>query len=374
MTEYADIDKLLSELRHGHSCLLLNENSAGGMTGFVVVAAEHCEAEHIAFMARQARGLVCLAMTPQRCEELELPLMVEGDDSLSPFTLSIEAATGIDTGISAADRARTVRVAVDASSQASDLVQPGHIFPIAAAAGGVLTRTAPAEAAMDLATLAGLLPSAVFTEVLDNNGAVADADYLLGFADQHQLVVGQVSDLVTYRLANQKTISAVRRGTLQTRHGVFSATAYQDTTQGRLHVALTKGVIDAAKPTLVRVHVTSVFRDLVGTTLDGHASWSFDDSLKAIAESESGVLVLLSKPEATDDLLHDIDRLLGEPERDKADSPNAYNQIGMGAQILRDLGVGQIRLLGAPLKYNALAGFGLEVVDFVTPPEAAESH
>ena len=224
MTEYADIDKVLSELRHGHSCLLLNENSAGGMTGFVVVAAEHCEAEHIAFMARQARGLVCLAMTPQRCEELELPLMVEGDDSLSPFTLSIEAATGIDTGISAADRARTVRVAVDASSQASDLVQPGHIFPIAAAVGGVLTRTAPAEAAMDLTTLAGLLPSAVFTEVLDNDGAVADADYLLGFADQHQLVVGQVSDLVTYRLANQKTIRAVREGTLQTRHGVFSAT------------------------------------------------------------------------------------------------------------------------------------------------------
>ena len=374
MTEYADIDKVLSKLRHGHSCLLLNENSAGGMTGFVVVAAEHCEAQHIAFMARQARGLVCLAMTPQRCEELELPLMVEGDDSLSPFTLSIEAATGIDTGISAADRARTVRVAVDAASQASDLVQPGHIFPIAAAAGGVLTRTAPAEAAMDLATLAGLLPSAVFTEVLDNDGAVADADYLTGFANQHQLAVGLVSDLVTYRLANQKTIRAVREGTLQTRHGVFGATAYQDTTQGRLHVALTKGVIDAAKPTLVRVHVTSVFRDLVGTTLDGHASWSFDASLKAIAESEGGVLVLLSKPEATDDLLHDIDRLLGEPESDKVGSLDAYNQIGMGAQILRDLGVGQIRLLGAPLKYNALAGFGLEVVDFVAPPDAAESH
>ena len=374
MTEYADIDKLLSALRPGHSCLLLNENSAGGMTGFVVVAAEHCEAQHIAFMARQARGLVCLAITPQRCEELQLPLMVEGDDSLSPFTLSIEAATGIDTGISAADRAHTVRVAVDTASQASDLVQPGHIFPIAAAAGGVLTRTAPAEAAMDLATLAGLLPSAVFTEVLDNDGAVADADYLLGFADQHQLVMGLVSDLVTYRLANQKTIRAVREGTLQTRHGVFSATAYQDTTQGRLHVALTKGVIDAAKPTLVRVHVTSVFRDLVGTTLDGHASWSFDASLKAIAESEGGVLVLLSKPEATDDLLHDIDRLLGEPTSDKVGSLDAYNQIGMGAQILRDLGVGQIRLLGAPLKYNALAGFGLEVVDFVAPPDAAESH
>ena len=313
MTDYADIDKVLSELRHGHSCLLLNENSAGGMTGFVVVAAEHCESSHIAFMARQARGLVCLAMTPQRCEELELPLMVEGDDSMSPFTLSIEAATGIDTGISAADRARTVRVAVDAASQPADLVQPGHIFPIAADVGGVLTRTAPAEAAIDLTTLAGLLPSAVFTEVLDSEGAVAGADYLADFADRHELVVGQVSDLVTYRLANQKTISAVRRGRLESRYGVFEVTAYQDTTQGRVHLALTKGQIQSATPTLVRVHVTAVFRDLVGTTLDGHASWSFDASLKAIAESESGVLVLLSKPETAEDLLQGIDRLLGEP-------------------------------------------------------------
>ena len=374
MTGYADIDKVLSELRHGHSCLLLNENSAGGMTGFVVVAAEHCESSHIAFMARQARGLVCLAMTPQRCEELELPLMVEGDDSMSPFTLSIEAATGIDTGISAADRARTVRVAVDAASQPADLVQPGHIFPIAAAVGGVLTRTAPAEAAIDLTTLAGLLPSAVFTEVLDSEGAVAGADYLVDFADRHELVVGQVSDLVTYRLANQKTISAVRRGRLESRYGVFEVTAYQDTTQGRVHLALTKGQIQSATPTLVRVHVTAVFRDLVGTTLDGHASWSFDASLKAIAESESGVLVLLSKPETAEDLLQGIDRLLGEPEGDTVSSQDAYNQIGMGAQILRDLGVGQIRLMGAPLTYNALAGFGLEVVDFALPPDAPADH
>ena len=374
MTDYADIDKVLSELRHGHSCLLLNENSAGGMTGFVVVAAEHCESSHIAFMARQARGLVCLAMTPQRCEELELPLMVESDDSMSPFTLSIEAATGIDTGISAADRARTVRVAVDAASQPADLVQPGHIFPIAAAVGGVLTRTAPAEAAIDLTTLAGLLPSAVFTEVLDSEGAVAGADYLADFADRHQLVVGQVSDLVTYRLANQKTISAVRRGRLESRYGVFEVTAYQDTTQGRVHLALTKGKVESATPTLVRVHVTAVFRDLVGTTLDGYASWSFDASLKAIAESESGVLVLLSKPETAEDLLQGIDRLLGEPEGETASSQDAYNQIGMGAQILRDLGVGQIRLMGAPLTYNALAGFGLEVVDFALPPEAPADH
>ena len=371
MADFADIDKLLSELRHGHSCLLLNDNSAGGITGFVMTAAEHCQADHIAFMARQARGLVCLALTPQRCEELELPLMVEGDDSLSPFTLSIEAATGIDTGISAADRARTVQVAVDALSQPSDLVQPGHIFPIAAAAGGVLPRTAPAEAAVDLTTLAGLTPAAVFTEVLDGEGAVASGDYLAEFAERHDVVVGRVSDLVTYRLANQKTVSTVRSGVLQSRYGEFKVTAYQDTIHQRVHLALTVGDIRADHPTLVRVHVTAVFRDLIGTTIEGHASWSFDASLRAIAEAEAGVLVLLSKPETAEDLISGIDRLLGSPAAElSSSSSDAYNQIGMGAQILRDLGVGQIKLMGAPLKYNALAGFGLEVIEFVAPPES----
>jgi 3,4-dihydroxy 2-butanone 4-phosphate synthase/GTP cyclohydrolase II len=367
MTDFAQIDQVLSALRHGQSCLMLNENSAGGVTGFVVVGGEHCEPDHIAFMARQARGLVCLAMTPARCAELALPLMVEGDDSQSPFTLSIEAATGIDTGISAADRARTVRVAVDATSRAADLVQPGHIFPIAAAAGGVLTRTAPAEAAIDLATLAGLIPAAVFTEVLDNEGALADGSFLEAFAQRHQLVAGRVSDLVTYRLAHQRTIELVRQAAMRTRHGEFEVFAYRDMTHGRVHIALKRGSINAAQPTLVRVHVTAVLRDLVGTTLDGRASWSFDASLKAIAEAESGVLVLLGKPETADDLLGDIDRLMGQSQADSQPGTDGYNQIGMGAQILRDLGVGQIRLLGAPLKYNALAGFGLEVIDFLAP-------
>ena len=232
----------------------------------------------------------------------------------------------------------------------------------------MLTRTAPAEAAVDLATLAGLLPAAVFTEVLDAQGAVAGSEYLTTFAEQYQLVVGQLSDLVTYRLANQKTISAVRKGTLETRHGALDVVAYQDTTQGRVHLALKKGEIRADQPTLVRVHVTAIFRDLVGTTLDGRTSWAFDASLKTIAEAEAGVLVLLSKPETPDDLLSDIDRLWRSAEPETASGADAYNQIGMGAQILRDLGVGKIRLMAAPLKYNALAGFGLEVTDFVAPP------
>ena len=231
----------------------------------------------------------------------------------------------------------------------------------------MLTRTAPAEAAIDLATLAGLSPAAVFTEVLDAEGAVADAPFLTEFAARHELVVGRVSDLVTYRLANQKTVTVQRQGILESRFGRFEMRAYQDATHGRVHLALSKGVIDAASPTLVRVHITAVLRDLIGTSLDGMASWSLDASLTAIAEANAGVLVLLSKPESPEDLMHDIDRLLGDTEVDQPSGAEGYNEIGLGAQILRDLGVGQIKLLASPTKYNALAGFGLEVVEFISP-------
>ena len=346
---------------------MLNENSVGGGTGFVMVAAECCEAEHITFMARQARGLICLGLTHDRCSELQLPLMVEGDSSLSPFTLSIEAASGIDTGISAADRAQTVRVAVDTESRPSDLVQPGHIFPIAASEGGVLTRTGPAEASIDLANLSGLLPMAVFTEVLNDQGALAEKDFLIDFAKQHNLLIGRVSDLVNFRLANQNTIDLIRQGEIESRFGQFQLHAYRDLTQDRIHLALSKGEITVAKPTLVRVHVAAVFRDLVGTSLDGHAFWSFDASLRAIASEEAGVLLLLSNPETPEDLLYGLDRLLGAADLESSYNSDAYNEIGVGAQILRDLGVGQIRLLGAPLKYSDLAGFGLEVIEFMEP-------
>ena len=223
-----------------------------------MTAAEHCQADHIAFMARQARGLVCLALTPQRCEELELPLMVEGDDSLSPFTLSIEAATGIDTGISAADRARTVQVAVDALVSHPIWCSP-VIFSRLRQRRRCIDSHGPCRGGCRPDNLAGLTPAAVFTEVLDGEGAVASGDYLAEFAERHDLVVGRVSDLVTYRLANQKTISTVRSGVLESRYGQFKVTAYQDTIHQRVHLALTVGDIRADQPTLVRVHVTAVF-------------------------------------------------------------------------------------------------------------------
>jgi 3,4-dihydroxy 2-butanone 4-phosphate synthase/GTP cyclohydrolase II len=326
-------------------------------------------------MARQARGLVCLGVTRARASQLELPLMVEGgEQEIAPFTLSIEASTGIDTGISAADRARTIRVAVAADAKPSDLVQPGHIFPVVAAEGGVLTRVAAAEAATDLAAMAGLSPSAAFTEVLDNAGGLADGDDLLVFAEQHDLPVGRVSDLVHYRLQNQRTVERIREGRIETAHGPLQLTAYRDTTQHRVHLALTQGSPEPDVPTLVRVHTTAVLRDLVGTQLSGRSSWRFDASLAAIAAADSGVLVLLDKPETSEELLAGIDSLLGEEAAEEVASVgDGYALVGIGAQILKDQQVGKIRLLGAPVKYNALSGFGLEVTEFVSvTPESAD--
>ncbi len=360
--------QLVSALRHGHMVLLMIDNSAGSATGVVAMAAELCEAEHITFMARKARGLVCLGITKARCEQLALPMMVEGSTAdAASFTLSIEAAVGIDTGISAADRARTVRAAVLPDAKPSDLVQPGHIFPVAAAEGGVLMRADRAEATTDLVRLAGLLPAAVFTDVLNTAGDLARDDEVLAFAAAHELPVGRVSDLVHFRLANEHTVTRLREGQVATAHGPLQLTVYHEATQKQLHLALSRGDIRPDAPTLVRVHITSILRDLVGTELNGHQSWRFDDSLKAIAGAERGVLVLIHKPETSDDILASVDRLLGNTAMEASSNTYGYASIGLGAQILHDLGVGQINLLGPPVKYNALSGFGLEVVDFVSP-------
>lgn len=363
-------DELASELRHGRLVVLRMDDSTGSASGMVVGAAEHCTPAHITFMAREARGLVCLGLERSRCRQLQLPLMVEGGaDDVAPFTLSIEAAQGIDTGISAADRAHTVRTAVAADAKPQDLVQPGHIFPIAAAEGGVLVRADRAEAATDLVRLSGLLPAAVFTDVLDTGGDLASVLALDSFVARHGLAQGRVSDLVHFRLTHERTVERLREAEVDTAHGRLHLTAYRDTTQGLIHLALSRGRIEPGAITLVRVHVASALRDLVGTTLEGVASWRFDASLRAIAVAERGVVVLISKPETPEELLAGVDRLLEGAVTDTAVSADGYASVGLGAQILRDLGVGRIRLLGAPVKYNALSGFGLEVVDYLSPTD-----
>ncbi len=363
------LDRLISDFRHGRSVLLVSDNGAGEPTGVVAVAAEYCKAQHITFMARQARGLVCLALTQERCETLRLPPMV-GTREQGAFTLSIEAAQGIETGISAADRALTIQVAVAPDSIAEDLVQPGHVFPVCVAEGGVLTRTGAAEAAVDLSRIAGLTEASVFTEVLDAEGEVASGHQLYQFAKIHHLTVGSVSELVHFRLSNERTVECIQSGQIETAHGELTLSVYREQTEQRVHLALHKGVIRANRPTLVRVHSVSTLRDLIGTRLKGRLSWRFDESLEAVTQAAAGVLVVLSKPESVEDLLDTVTQLIEGDDGAVKDDNQSYSDVGMGAQILSDLGVGQIHLLGPPLKYNALAGFGLEVVEFLGPGNA----
>jgi 3,4-dihydroxy 2-butanone 4-phosphate synthase/GTP cyclohydrolase II len=362
------VDELISDLRQGRMVVLVDDDADSRNEGVVMVAAEHADAKHINFMARQARGLVCLTLTSDRCRQLNLPPMVDGAcGEKSNFTLSIEAAEGIDTGISAADRARTVQAAVAPYATPADIVQPGHIFPLEVVAGGVLTRAGHTEAASDYARLAGLLPAAVITDILTPDGLLADGPALAEFAARHQLKIGTIADLIHFRMVNERTIRRVREGTITTAYGAFQLTAYRDQTTGGVHLALARGEIKRDRPTLVRVHAQSALRDLVTSEIAGRATWSMGKCLAALAESEQGVIVLLERNEGGEQLLASIDMALGKFAPGAPGAADTYNTVGLGSQILRDLGVGKIHLMGAPMKYNAISGFDLEVLEFVDP-------
>lgn len=362
LPDITGVGELLDDVRHGRMVVLVDDRDESRNEGVVMVAAEYCDPSHITFMARRARGLVCLALTSDRCQQLSLPPMVEGNGSENArFTLSIEAAHGIDTGISAADRAHTVRVAVAPKAKPSDIVQPGHIFPLTAENGGVLIRAGQTEAAVDYARIAGLTPAAVIADILDADGAIANAPQLAAFAEEHGLRVGTIADLIHYRMANERSIEPVRHGVVSTRFGEFRLSVYRDSTHGGLHVALARGEINAERPTLVRVHATSTLRDVLGTQVQGAGDWSVDRCLERIAGEGEGVLVLLSRAESAEQLLASVDLALGDREPMEHAAHEIYNTVGLGSQILRDLGVGRIRLMGAPIKYNAISGFGLTV-------------
>jgi 3,4-dihydroxy 2-butanone 4-phosphate synthase/GTP cyclohydrolase II len=292
-------------------------------------------------------------------------MVEEAEGENSNFTLSIEAAVGIDTGISAADRARTVQAAVAPHAVPADIVQPGHIFPLTVVPGGVLTRAGHTEAASDYARLAGLLPAAVIADILTPEGTLADGPALVEFARQHQLKIGTIADLIHFRLVNERTIRRIREGKIQTAHGEFQLTAYRDQTEGGVHLALSQGEIKADEPTLVRVHVASTLRDLASCELPERPSWSINRCMQAVAEAGRGVIVLLAREESVDQLLASVDMALGQDQAVAA-TPDSYTTVGLGSQILRDLGVGKIHLMGAPIKYNAISGFYLEVLDFVS--------
>lgn len=368
------VEELIQDIRLGKMVILMDDEDREN-EGDLVMASECVKPQDINFMAKNARGLICLTVTEDRCRQLALPLMVDGVTGTqfgTKFTLSIEATEGVTTGISAADRAHTVRTAVARGAKPSDIVQPGHIFPIMAQPGGVLTRAGHTEAGCDLSRLAGFEASATIVEIMNEDGTMARRPELEKFAEQHNLKIGTIADLIHYRVINERTIEKLNEGLVNTDHGEFSLHSYKDLLSGDLHHALVKGNVAAEEATLVRVQSAASIRDLFGTQPGDTVSWNIQRCIKRIAEEGSGVVVLLAHQETPAEVLASIEIATGKkaapltPSEGGSNS-NVYLTVGLGSQILRDVGVSKIRLMGAPIKYNAISGFDLEVVEFVAP-------
>jgi 3,4-dihydroxy 2-butanone 4-phosphate synthase/GTP cyclohydrolase II len=337
------------------------------------MAASRVRPEDINFMARYGRGLICLTLTRNRCEQLRLPLMVSNTDArkTTNFTISIEAAEGVTTGISAHDRARTVLAAVAPDARPDDLRQPGHIFPLMAQPGGVLTRAGHTEAGCDLARLAGLAPAAVIVEILNDDGAMARRDDLLRFARRHSLKIGTIADLIRYRLETEESVEAISDVEVATPFGAFRMVCFEDHVNQTVHLALVRGVLDPGAPTLVRVHRQETLSDVVGVQ-DPGLHRPLRDALRLISEHGSGVIVILRPEESARDLMKTV-HSLGKAESSSSTRERTMDlrTFGIGAQILRALGVKRMRVLSQPKHMHALSGFGLEVVEYVSA-EAAE--
>ena len=354
------IQDIITEIRAGRMVVLVDEEDREN-EGDLVFAAQFVTPEKINFMAKHGRGLICLTLTEAHCKQLNLPLMVRNNGSPlgTNFTLSIEAASGVTTGISAADRARTVQVAADKSAKPGDIVQPGHIFPLMAQNGGVLVRAGHTEAGCDLAHLAGLTAASVICEILKDDGEMARLPDLIEFAKIHGLKIGAIADLIEYRSQHEKLIERMGQRVVQTAYGTFALTLYQDKTTQSTHLALTKGDIQPDVETLVRVHEPLSVLDFLEQTSFKNST-SVHDALLKISQSPSGVLVLLHRNETSQELLT---RALAAPEAHQV-TPWDARSYGIGAQILRDLNVGKMRLIATPRKLPSMTGFGLEVVGY----------
>ncbi|NKF24728.1 bifunctional 3,4-dihydroxy-2-butanone-4-phosphate synthase/GTP cyclohydrolase II [Solimonas marina] len=359
------IEDIIADFKAGKMVILMDDENREN-EGDILMAAELIRPEDINFMARFGRGLICLTLTQERCRQLRLPQMVSRNEEnhKTAFTVSIEAAEGVTTGISAHDRARTVQAAVKKDARPEDVVQPGHIFPLMAQPGGVLTRAGHTEAGCDLARLAGLEPAAVIVEVLNEDGTMARRPDLEKFAREHGIKLGTIADLIRYRLDNEHTVERVAETHVATEDfGDFRLVTYQDTIDNTVHLAMVKGAIDAATPSLVRVHLRNTLQDVLGVQHDDFA-WPLRRALKRIADEGSGVVVLLRKPESAREFVQQIVSLNMDASGTHDTRP-LLRTYGIGAQILSDLGVRKMRVLSAPKRMQGISGFGLEVVEYV---------
>ncbi len=360
-------EEIIEDPKAGKMVVIMDDEDREN-EGDLLMAAEAVKPDDVNFMARYGRGLICLTLSQQRCQQLRLPLMV-GDNTAAletNFTVSIEAAEGVTTGISATDRAVTIQAAVSKEARPEDLVQPGHIFPLMAKPGGVLTRAGHTEAGCDLARLAGFEPAAVIVEILNEDGSMARRNDLESFARQHQLKMGTIEDLIRFRIENEKTLERIVETNFPTDYGIFKLLAYEDAIDQELHLALVKGELNTSKPVPVRVHVQNTLHDsLCGTSGRG---WPLQDVMKKIDNMGNGVIVFLRQSETPRSMVQNIEAIMRGEEHEKYDASHAEDlrTFGIGAQILADLGIHKMKLLSAPKKFHALAGFGLEVVEYIS--------
>ena len=364
---FSDIEDIVADIRDGKMVIMVDDEDREN-EGDLLMAAEKVRPENINYMARYGRGLICLTLSRERCAQLRIPLMVHETDEhhATNFTISIEAAEGITTGISAHDRAKTVQVAVAPDAKPDDLKQPGHIFPVVAQAGGVLARAGHTEAGCDLARLAGLESAAVIVEILNEDGSMARRPDLEKFARKHSIRIGTIADLIRYRLEKERYVERIDKKPVQTAHGEFTLYCYDDHLNQTVHLALVKGDIQASTEPLVRVHLQDTLGDILGIQSPA-LGWPMDSVIERISREDVGVIVMLRDQQSSRELMDAVGSL--SEVKDDLESRRSGDEVlrtyGVGAQILRDLGVQRMRVLSAPKQMYAISGFDLEITEYV---------
>jgi len=364
---FSDIEDIITDIRAGKMVIMVDDEDREN-EGDLLMAAELVRPEDVNYMATHGRGLICLTLSRERCAQLHLQLMVSETDEhhATNFTISIEAAEGITTGISAHDRARTIKAAVAADARPEDLSQPGHIFPVMAQPGGVLTRAGHTEAGCDLARLAGLASAAVIVEILKEDGSMARRPDLEKFARKRGIRIGTIADLIRYRLEKERNIERIVETTVDTEHGELTMVCYDDRINQAVHVALIKGDLAASENPLVRVHLQDTLGDIIGVN-SRRLGWPLDSAIERIAGEDVGVIVILREQETSRDFIDAVEGL-GQPRHDiekRRNGDDVLRTYGVGAQILRDLGLSKIRVLSAPKQMYAISGFDLEITEYV---------
>jgi 3,4-dihydroxy 2-butanone 4-phosphate synthase/GTP cyclohydrolase II len=366
-TTFSSIEDIIADVRAGKMVIMVDDEDREN-EGDLLMAAELVRPEDVNYMATHGRGLICLTLSRERCAQLRLPLMVFDTDEhhATNFTVSIEAAEGITTGISAHDRARTIKAAVAPDARPEDLKQPGHIFPVMAQPGGVLTRAGHTEAGCDLARLAGLEPAAVIVEILKEDGSMARRPDLEKFAYERGIRIGTIADLIRYRLDNERSIERIAEKTIETAHGEFNLICYDDRINRAVHVALVKGDLSGTDSPLVRVHLQDTLGDLIGVQ-SPTLGWPLKSAIERIAREDVAVIVILREQESSRDFVDAVEAL-GISQTDlenRRGEDSVLRTYGVGAQILRDLGLSKMRVLSAPKQMYAISGFDLEITEYV---------